>query len=203
MLNATKKTAAKNRSFTLIELLVVIAIIAILAAMLLPALNKARERAKGIECANRYKQIASGMMLYCTDFDDFLPGPSTAQTYLPTTGDATYNNFSIGINAYLKRDDAFWKCPSNGQAVYRISYRIGDLNNNTYNYSDGTQYVNLFGYAWSNLPKKIIIIKHPGGLFAYRELNKRTHPWSYASILPPHNNSYNQFYFDGHVESKK
>lgn len=64
---------SRKKKFTLIELLVVISIIAILAGMLLPALNKAREKAKSTSCIGNLKQLGTAMVLYADDFAGKLP----------------------------------------------------------------------------------------------------------------------------------
>jgi len=103
-----------KQNFTLIELLVVIAIIAILASMLLPALNKAREKGKTIACINNLKQTGLVYAMYIGDYDGYYP-----------IGYAKVNGENSGWWQYLyvhdKKIAAQLKCPSRNPAMISLS----------------------------------------------------------------------------------
>ena len=116
----------RKTGFTLIELLIVIAIIAILAALLLPAVVKAKESARQTYCASNLRQIALASALYVDEHDHRFPGqPSDGIPVLAAGGNGT--NFYDLLSSYLG-NPAVWLCPSTEPRPGRLmSYHMNGL----------------------------------------------------------------------------
>ena len=125
------------KKFTLIELLVVIAIIAILAAIMLPALNKARSRAHDTSCKSNLKQLGNYAVLYAADNDDYV---------VTQMGNYAWDNTAFTM--FLQPYSSPWEnnIPPSGSAVRKIGYCPGDKKPNFYCPSYGTLSLEQFMY---------------------------------------------------------
>ncbi|MGD1085039.1 MAG: DUF1559 domain-containing protein [Verrucomicrobiota bacterium] len=175
---------ALRAAFTLIELLVVIAIIAILAALLLPALARAKARAKQASCINNMKQLGLGMELYLGDNNSVYAGCASATEYGPQKCDWIYwrvpiTTFSDGTTGTLRQSPLvadlgtaastnIFRCPMDIDDKQRIDVTHAD---GPYNYSYGFTSWDMPAATGPNLGMTTIIDGSTPFLFRQSEVN--------------------------------
>lgn len=165
-----KERSTSFRFFTLIELLVVIAIIAILAAMLLPALNRARENARKANCINNLKQIGMVMVAYHDDFDGLVPTFMQNGSLGRWTWNARLALYLGGIDTdagYIKGMKCF-RCPAHTGPIASSTVPVsGDVPWSTGSYGINYSLANVTAAypAGGKLGAKLSLLKYPSQIF--------------------------------------
>src|ERR1035438_7110659 len=170
----------KKNGFTLIELLVVIAIIALLAAMLLPALSGAKKKSQTIACLSNLKQLALAWHLYASDNNDFLvPNNSVFGQNISTVVaagaswclgsalfDTTTTNIENGMLFQYNRSVGIYHCPADLSTIMdKSGNKLTQPRNRSYNMSQSVNgYPEFDSFLFNKIPwfKKFTQINHPG-----------------------------------------